>query len=498
MTLWCAHSPLSQHTPPYRSSSSDSMADRQQWEVEAIVDRRSDVVSRDKGKHEYRVHWKGFPRSEDTWEPASSLIHCQQLVSDFEARGAACAAAAVPEQDTEHKRKRKSRNRSQQRSSEMEEMEQPAAITRHRSNSVTAPAAAPRKSAEDAERELQQWLQDSRNANTTRTYDSNMRQFVAWAEGPGSAELLVPIDAARPTQAQVAAYMRYMVMQQQRPMSTVGLHLSAIANHVRFVSEEDYSNPTRDPLIKAMKAVLTDYAPRPGAHQKKALDWDTLNLLQRTIAEHARKSTSVAGQWLGQRDWAMFLMAFFFLLRRSEVTRMRRQDVCVMQLATGERVLQVYVHEKSKNDRERRGHTRVAAARPRQAICVMRTVAQYVLACEQSTPRRLDAPDDPLFPRMEGGAMAGDTPNGRLQHWLSAAGVAAPTSYGFHSLRAGAATDAYRNGATEDWIKQHGNWKSDAVKIYIRQGIEEQLATTAVLGQGGSRAAAAAAAGCSL
>jgi integrase len=324
-----------------------------------------------------------------------------------------------------------------------------------------------------------------------------MRQFVAWAEGPGSSELLVPIDAARPTQAQVAAYMRYMVMQQHRPMSTVGIHLSAIANHVRFVSEEGYSNPTKGPLIKAMRAVLTDYAPRPGAHQKKALDWNTLNMLQRTISESAGMPTSVAGQWLGHRDWAMFLMAFFFLLRRSEVVRMRRQDVCVLQLATGERVLQVYVHEKSKNDRERRGHTRVAAARPNQGICVVKTVAKYVLECERSTPRRLSGPDDPLFPRLEGGAMAGDTPNGRLQHWLSAAGVAAPTSYGFHSLRAGAATDAYRNGATEDWIKQHGNWKSDAVKIYIRQGIEEQLATTAVLGQGGSRAAAAAA-GCSL
>jgi integrase len=440
----------------------------------------------------YRVHWKGFPSSEDTWEPASNLIHSQQLVHDFDARsgaGAAAAASAVDQSATSLLKRR-----SRQRNSDLEETEQPA--SQHRSDSMTA-AAIPRRTAGEAERELQQWLQDSRNANTARTYDSNMRQFVAWAEGPGSSELLVPIDAARPTQAQVAAYMRYMVMQQHRPMSTVGIHLSAIANHVRFVSEEGYSNPTKGPLIKAMRAVLTDYAPRPGAHQKKALDWNTLNMLQRTISESAGMPTSVAGQWLGHRDWAMFLMAFFFLLRRSEVVRMRRQDVCVLQLATGERVLQVYVHEKSKNDRERRGHTRVAAARPNQGICVVKTVAKYVLECERSTPRRLSGPDDPLFPRLEGGAMAGDTPNGRLQHWLSAAGVAAPTSYGFHSLRAGAATDAYRNGATEDWIKQHGNWKSDAVKIYIRQGIEEQLATTAVLGQGGSRAAAAAA-GCSL
>jgi integrase len=463
------------------------------WEVKAIVGRRHHVTSEGSSGYMYKVHWKGFPSSEDTWEPAANLTHCQRLVDNFEARGGACAAAAASSvrQNVSSSLKRRSQQRNYK---ELETTEPPA--SRHRSDSMTA-AAAPRRTAEEAEQELQQWLQDSRNANTARTYDSNMRQFVAWAEGAGSSELLVPIDPARPTEAHVAAYMRYMVMQQHRPMSTVGLHLSAIANHVRFVSEASYSNPTKGPLIKAMRAVLTDYAPRPGVHQKKALDWNTLNLLQRTIAENAGTRTSVAGRWLVNRDWAMFLTAFFFLLRRSEVARMRRQDVCVLQLATGERVLQVYVHEKSKNDRERRGHTRVAAARPSQGICVMRTVAQYVLECERSTPSRFSGPDDPLFPRAEGGAMAEDTPNKRLQHWLSVAGVATPTSYGFHSLRAGAATDAYRNGATEDWIKQHGNWKSDAVKIYIRQGIEEQLATTAVLGQGGSRAAAAAA-GCSL
>ena len=171
---------------------------------------------------------------------------------------------------------------------------------------------------------------------------------------------------------------------------------------------------------------------------------------------------------------------------------MQRGDVAVrLMRVAGEqtKVLQVYVNEKSKNDRERRGHVRVAAGRPGQDTCVLRAVARYILECEQGEPRRITADEDPLFPRLEGGEMAADTPNGRLKHWLTAAGVNHVGRYGFHSLRAGAATDAYKNGATEEWIKQHGNWKSDAVKIYIRQGIEERLATTAALGQGGSRAA---------
>jgi integrase len=48
--------------------------------------------------------------------------------------------------------------------------------------------------------------------------------------------------------------------------------------------------------------------------------------------------------------------------------------------------------------------------------------------------------------------MSEDTPGGRLAHWLGAAGIADPSQYGFHSLRAGAATDAHRNGTAEDLI----------------------------------------------
>ena len=66
--------------------------------------------------------------------------------------------------------------------------------------------------------------------------------------------------------------------------------------------------------------------------------------------------------------------------------------------------------------------------------------------------------------------------------WLRAVGEEQPEVYGFHSLRSGAAT-AHRNGVSEDAIKLHGNWKSDAVQVYIRAGIDERLATTAALGR---------------
>ncbi len=357
-----------------------------------------------------------------------------------------------------------------------------------------------RRTEEEDAAQLQDWIRLQRNTNTSRTYASAMRQFVAWAEGLGSERLITPINTERPSQANVAAYMRHMVIGLGRPMTTVGIHLSAIADHVRFVvGQNGYDNPTHGPLIRAMRAVLVDHAPRPGGQQKRALDWERLQRLMaamdRVIDPRTLPLVQDSVRWITRRDKAVILMGFFFLLRRSEVVRMRRGDVAVMRMDVAgvqTQVLQVYVNERCKNDRERRGHVRVAAGRPGKDVCVPRTIARYVLECEQGEPRMINSDEDPLFPRLEGGEMAGDTPNGRFKHWLKVAGISEPEKYGFHSLRAGAATDAYRNGATEEWIKQHGNWKSDAVKIYIRQGIEERLATTAVLGQGSSRAAAAA------
>jgi integrase len=185
----------------------------------------------------------------------------------------------------------------------------------------------------------------------------------------------------------------------------------------------------------------------------------------------------------------MTLLGFFFFLRRSEVMRMRRKDVSFAQLTTENgtrtRILQIYVNEKSKNDSERKGHTRLAAERTEKEICVFRSMVDYLQACGVESTRKIgEAADDPLFPRLEGGAMATDTPGGRLHHWMEVAGIEEPSKYGFHSLRAGAATDAHRNGVTEGVIKAHGNWKSDAVKVYIRQSTAERLSATAALGRG--------------
>jgi hypothetical protein len=49
-----------------------------EWEVEKIVQHRN----RDDGD-EYLVKWSGYPESESTWEPATNLTNCRQLLAQF-------------------------------------------------------------------------------------------------------------------------------------------------------------------------------------------------------------------------------------------------------------------------------------------------------------------------------------------------------------------------------------------------------------------------------
>ncbi len=59
--------------------------DGKEYEVEAICD--SAVYARELEGHlpglYYLVSWKGYPKEENTWEPASAVIHLRKLISNF-------------------------------------------------------------------------------------------------------------------------------------------------------------------------------------------------------------------------------------------------------------------------------------------------------------------------------------------------------------------------------------------------------------------------------
>ena len=66
------------------------------FEVESILD--SKVV---KNRTKYLVKWVGYPEEEATWEPASYLRGCKEMIEEYEAKKKAQSSTNPPKEEEE-------------------------------------------------------------------------------------------------------------------------------------------------------------------------------------------------------------------------------------------------------------------------------------------------------------------------------------------------------------------------------------------------------------
>lgn len=356
---------------------------------------------------------------------------------------------------------------------------------------VMTPPAPPRtmalQTAAQRTTELLAFVAEERNPNTSATYASAWKQFELWATTIESATRLPgeQVELQRPTEADVCQYMRYMVMVKGSHMSTVNLALAGISDRVRYLTDESY-HPCRGKLVDTVRAVLTPKA--PAARQKQEMDWPRLERITMAAASTAAAATNAQTKTQALRDRCLIMLSYYCFLRTSETARMKRGDINIAMGEAGRRVLTVHVNRLAKNDKQRRGHNRLVQERePGTSFCMLRCMERWL-----AHTAALDAAA-PLFPCDDGTQMSADTPRGRLKHWLSVIAEPNPGAFGFHSLRAGAATAAARAGVSTQMIKMHGNWASDAVYAYIRPGEAERISASSALGPKPPAAAAAAA-----
>ena len=322
------------------------------------------------------------------------------------------------------------------------------------------------------EEEEKQWILANRNRNTARTYESGWKQFESWVntfENP----IRTPADYIRPTNpsnSDVAAYIRYIVEVKEGTMGSVAVALAAISDKLRYSITSTY-DPCNSIIVQQTKAVLAPRARKPV--QKMELTWQRL--------ERVLEATAVQTSRSNRRDALMFLLAYCSLLRISEIARMDRKDIFEStEELEGKptQVLHIRVNPLAKNDKERKGHERLVAEKPaRVTFCLVRMMREYT-ARDWRTGQ-----DGALFQTEEGARLNIDTPRGRLHHWLHAARISDPSQYGFHSLRAGGATDAAQAGVSARDIQMHGDWKSLAVLLYIRPQLSNRLAVGMAVGE---------------
>lgn len=176
--------------------------------------------------------------------------------------------------------------------------------------------------------------------------------------------------------------------------------------------------------------------------------------------------------FIDKRDWAMLLLSFFGLFRKSEVVAIFWGQI--IDIAGGMKVLVA----ESKTDPFGKGMYVHIAERddiycPKKAL---REMAKFVPPAQlvPSTPVFLASPKSAgaKFTLLSKSAFVK-----RVKFWVEKIGLN-PKDFAGHSLRRGGATALLRAGVPPDRIQLQGRWKSDAYRLYLQWSSDALLDIT--------------------
>ena len=285
--------------------------------------------------------------------------------------------------------------------------------------------------ADCTEIELFRLLDASTTHTTKRSYESDLRHFVAW----GGLLPATSVDVARYLAAHASCL----------SVATLARRLVAIgqAHTVR-----GFPNPTRTDLVRlTMRGIRRMY----GVPQRRAAALTTDDILS---------ITSLLGNALVDlRDCALLLVGFAGAFRRSELVAIDYDSV--------RRVVHglLITIPRSKSDQEGRGRD-IVIRYGRGAMCPIKALEAWLSASGIT--------DGPVFRSMHNGGRVGpkrlssDAVAGIVKRRAQAAGFD-PARYSGHSLRAGFVTSAAAAGIPTWRIKAQTGHTTDAmVSRYIR------------------------------
>jgi hypothetical protein len=177
-------------------------------------------------------------------------------------------------------------------------------------------------------------------------------------------------------------------------------------------------------------------------------------------------------RYLDVRNVFMVILMFSAMMRSDEVVSLRPGDVW-LDTYEGEEVLFVFI-EKSKTDQARNGHTVLLGQAKNGALCPIFWFKMFQIWAT-TTASALFHQADP-----KKGGLAAPSAGKILKGLLKLAGVDEVdvkllTS---HSCRIGGATAAAAAGVNLRLIMRHGNWKSFAVFLYIRDCMQDRLSVS--------------------
>jgi integrase len=276
--------------------------------------------------------------------------------------------------------------------------------------------------------------------STLRAYRADWRHFEAWCAGRGAAAL--------PSTPETVALYLAALAATHRP-ATITRRLTAIS---KAHAAAGHPNPATTRHL-VVSETLQGIRRTLGVAQKAKRPLVTADLLYVLAMCPATLA--------GYRDRALVLTGYAGALRRSELAALRCDDLQF------DREGAVLTLRRSKTDQQGEGR-RIALPRGRhEGTCPVQALQWWLAESRLAEGPLFRAVD--RHGRLGTAALHPDAVGAIIQRALARGGLD-PVLYGGHSLRAGFATEAARNGASAfDIMRQTGHRSVQTVSRYVRE-----------------------------
>lgn len=288
---------------------------------------------------------------------------------------------------------------------------------------------------------VKKWFNETRCQGTKSRYKGIQKQYKVFCKEKG---------LRKRSGAALAGFMMLAAKVLKRARSTVTKTIpAAVADLFRGSSR----NPANTKVVRMAKLAALKCTPPP--KQKKPI-----------LVEHLRKMKPlVKGSFESVRNHTMLILMMYGMLRRSEAVALKWSDTW-LSVVNSKLVLFLLV-QKSKTDQGRKGHTIVLGEQTDISICPVKWFLIFSLFRRQLQAKR-------LFCTKKGEKLSKATPAKEIKAKLKEIGVD-PKCYSSHSARRGGCTAALAAGVEKHVAARHGNWKSDAIFLYVVDTLAEKM-----------------------
>jgi len=297
------------------------------------------------------------------------------------------------------------------------------------------------------ERALETERKYEKSENTLRAYKSDINKFLVFVKEK-KLEQRNPVES-------IVAFMNHLDDGKLWKANSIARMLSALKWFFGKQGYSDEKNPVSFPRIKNhMKAIRRKCAQDENRRPKSKPP-----ILQTQLVVMVN---GIENSLKGIRDRSMLLLAYSGYLRRSELVRIKLED-----LIFDNEFLQIFIPT-SKTDQTGKGEYVGILPGDHEITCPIRNLKLWIEAAEITSGylyRKLDK-----YGHIKDGRVSGQAFDMVIQRICKKLNISERT-FSPHSLRSGGATQASRNNSDINSIQKHGRWKDLRMPLhYIKRG----------------------------